>query len=126
VCHALLQNPNFLQLLLQIDIELAAQSQAGGCHCGGVLHCANYPRKPRCCLGEARADYESRFSFCCSQCRKRTTSMSVRFLGRRVYLGRVKLYAFIFYFSFGVVNCLINLCKACLSVAPQFRAGCRV
>lgn len=87
MCHALLQNPNFFQLLLQIDIELAAQSRAGGCQCGGVLHCANYPRKPRACLNEIRADYESRFSFCCNQCRKRATSMSVRFLGRRVYLG---------------------------------------
>ena len=87
MCHALLQNPNFFQLLLQIDIELAAQARSVGCRCGGALHCANYPRKPRCCLDEARADFESRFSFCCSQCRKRTTSMSVRFLGRRVYLG---------------------------------------
>ena len=87
MCHALLQNPNFFQLLLQIDIELAAQSQAGGCHCGGVLHRANYPRKPRCCLDKVRADYEWRFSFCCNRCRKRTTSVSVRFLGRRVYLG---------------------------------------
>ncbi|MHB8167662.1 MAG: hypothetical protein ACYDDT_12970, partial [Sulfuricella sp.] len=44
-------------------------------------------RKPRGCPNEARADCESRFSFCCSQCRKRTTAMSVRFLGRRVYLS---------------------------------------
>ena len=74
-------------MLLQIDIELAAHSRAGGCQCGGVLHCANYPRKPRACLNEIRDDFESRFSFCCHRCRKRTTSMSVRFLGRRVYLG---------------------------------------
>jgi len=87
VCHALLQDSRFFRLLLQIDIELAAQSRAGGCHCGGALHCANYPRKPRCCLSEVRADYEWRFSFCCNRCRKRTTSVSVRFLGRRVYLG---------------------------------------
>lgn len=87
MCHALLQDSRFFLLLLQIDIELAAQARAVGCQCGGVLHCANYPRKPRACLNEIRADYESRFSFCCSQCRKRTTSMSVRFLGRRVYLG---------------------------------------
>jgi hypothetical protein len=74
-------------MLLQIDIELAAQSRAGGCQCGGVLHRANYPRKPRACLNEIREDYEWRFSFCCHRCRKRATSMSVRFLGRRVYLG---------------------------------------
>lgn len=87
MCHALLQDSRFFRLLLQIDIALAAQSRACGCRCGGVLHCANYPRKPRACLNEIRADYESRFSFCCNRCRKRTTSMSVRFLGRRVYLG---------------------------------------
>lgn len=87
MCHALLKDSRFFRLLLQIDTELAAQSRASGCHCGGVLHCANYPRKPRCCLDEVRADFELRFSFCCNQCRKRTTSVSVRFLGRRVYLG---------------------------------------
>jgi hypothetical protein len=87
VCHILLQDPKFFRLLLRIDIELAAQTRAARCQCGGVLHCANYPRKPRGCLKEVRADYESRFSFCCSQCRKRSTAMSVRFLGRRVYLS---------------------------------------
>ena len=89
MCHALLQDSRFFRLLLHIDIELAAQARSDGCQCGGVLHRANYPRKPRCCLGlnEVRADYEWRFSFCCNRCRKRTTSVSVRFLGRRVYLG---------------------------------------
>ena len=70
VCHILLQNPRFFQLLLQIDIDLAAQTRAVKCQCGGTLHKADYPRKPRGCPSEARADYESRFSFCCSQCRK--------------------------------------------------------
>ena len=74
-------------MLLRIDGELAAQCQAQGCLCGGVLHKANFARKPRGCPIEARADFESRFSFCCSICRKRTTSVSVRFLGRRVYLA---------------------------------------
>jgi len=87
VCHILLQDPRFFQLLLQIDIDLAAQTRAGKCQCGGTLHKADYPRKPRGCPNEARADYESRFSFCCNLCRKRTTAMSVRFLGRRVYLS---------------------------------------
>ena len=34
-----------------------------------------------------RESYESRFSFCCAHCRRRSTAQSVRFLGRRVYLG---------------------------------------
>ena len=87
--HFLLQDPRFFQLLLRVDQEFAQQTRVGGCVCGGVLHRGNYPRKPRGCLPEVRSDFESRFSFCCSVCRKRTTSMSVRFLGRRVYLAMV-------------------------------------
>jgi len=87
VCHALLYDPKFLALLLRIDHDLAAQTCADGCPCGGVLHRADYPRKPRGCPVEVRHDHSSRLSFCCSICRRRATSMSVRFLGRRVYLG---------------------------------------
>ena len=87
MCHALLQDPNFFRLLLRIDEELAGDARAGGCQCGGVLHRANYPRKPRACLNEVRSEYATRFSFCCNRCRRRLTSMSVRFLGRRIYLG---------------------------------------
>ena len=86
-------NPKFFTLLVQIDTELAAQMHANGCACGGVLHRANYPRKPRACPKEVRSDFESRLSFCCNLCRKRATSASVRFLGRRVYLGLVVLLA---------------------------------
>jgi len=87
VCHALLHDPKFLALLLRIDHELAAQTRADGCPCGGALHRADYPRKPRGCPVEVRHEYCSRLSFCCSVCRRRSTSMSVRFLGRRVYLA---------------------------------------
>ena len=88
MCHALLEAPKFFRLLQRIDQELAAQARAGGClFCDGVLHCADYPRKPRACLVEVRDDFDRRFSFCCNRCRKRCTAMSVRFLGRRVYLG---------------------------------------
>ena len=87
VCHAQLQDPNFFRLLLRVDEELAGEAKRGGCPCGGVLHRANYPRKPRGCLNELRVAYGSRFSFCCNRCRRRTTSISVRFLGRRVYLA---------------------------------------
>ena len=87
MCHALLQDFNLFRLLLRIDEELAAEARAAGCPCGGVLHRADYPRKPRACPNEFRADFDSRFSFCCNRCRLRTTSRSVRFLGRRVYLA---------------------------------------
>ena len=87
MCHALLYDPKFLALLLRIDHDLAAQTRADGCPCGGALHRADYPRKPRGCPVEVRHDHSSRLSFCCSVCRRRATSMSVRFLARRVYLG---------------------------------------
>ena len=87
VCHTLLQSPKFFSLLVQIDAELATQMHATPCSCGGVLHRANYPRKPRACPQEVRSAFESRWSFCCSRCRKRSTSKSARFLGRRVYVA---------------------------------------
>jgi hypothetical protein len=87
VCHALLQDPKFLTLLLRIDHEFAAQCRTDGCPCGGDLHRADYPRKPRGCPRSMRGEYSSRLSFCCAVCRKRATSLSVRFLGRRVYLA---------------------------------------
>lgn len=34
-----------------------------------------------------RDEYSLRLSFCCAECRKRSTSLSVRFLGQRVYLA---------------------------------------
>jgi hypothetical protein len=87
VCHAVLQNPEFFLLLLRIDEELAGEARAAGCHCGGVLHSACYPRKPRGCPAQVREHYCRRFSFCCASCDRRTTPRSVRFLGRRVYVA---------------------------------------
>jgi hypothetical protein len=83
VCHALLHDPKFLALLLRIDHDLAAQTAPMAAH-AGVLHRADYPRKPRGCL-PVRSQFFA-VELCCS-CRRRSTSMSVRFLGRRVYLA---------------------------------------
>jgi hypothetical protein len=60
-----------------------------------VLHSARFPRKPRGGPGELPADYDRRHSFCCAVdgCRKRRTPPSVRFLGRKVYLGAVVVLA---------------------------------
>lgn len=89
MCHAFFNDSRFYQFLFRIDQDIAAEVQAGGCSCGGVLHSACYPRKPRgirCALDES---CESRLSFCCAVdgCRRRCTPPSVRFLGRKVYLG---------------------------------------
>jgi hypothetical protein len=82
---------SFYEWLERIDGELAESARAEGCGCGGVLHRATYPRKPRGGPRELGAGYDRRWSFCCARrdCRQRRTPPSVRFLGRRVYLGAV-------------------------------------
>lgn len=86
-----LPRTNFWAFLLSIDQDLAESTRRKGCPCGGRLHRANYPRKPRGCLDGLREQYSHRLSFCCERdgCRKRMTPPSVRFLGRKVYLGAV-------------------------------------
>lgn len=90
MCHAFLCDSRFYQLLFQMDQELAAEVQAGGCcFCGGALHSARYSRKPRGLRSALDESYDTRLSFCCAVdgCRRRSTPPSVRFLGRKVYLG---------------------------------------
>ncbi|MEJ2388354.1 MAG: hypothetical protein P8Y27_13930 [Chromatiaceae bacterium] len=89
MCHAFLTDANFYQLLTRIDESIAEEVRAGGCRCGGQLHSARYPRKPRGLRSALDGSYERRLSFCCAQdgCRRRHTPASVRFLGRKVYLG---------------------------------------
>lgn len=87
----------FFAHLERVDREIASKVGAGGCpHCGGRLHRGDYPRKPRGgFVGKAGECFTRRLSFCCSEegCRKRATPPSVRFLGRRVYLGAVVIVA---------------------------------
>jgi hypothetical protein len=95
VCHALLSDSTLWKLLLRFDEDLAAGTRSQGCPCGGALHSAPYPRKPRGGPSDLDPEYSSRLSLCCARegCRKRTTPPSVRFLGRRVYLGAVVVLA---------------------------------
>jgi hypothetical protein len=84
------RSASFWLFLLAIDRDLAESARQKACPCGGRLHCANYPRKPRG-VDDLPDAYRYRFSFCCDRdgCRKRVTPPSVRFLGRKVYLGAV-------------------------------------
>ena len=88
----LLADTRFHDLLLACDRDLADECRAEGCElCGGRLHSARYPRKPRgrgCRLGP---EHDQRFSFCCAVdgCRSRDTPPSLRFLGRRVYVAAI-------------------------------------
>jgi hypothetical protein len=87
--HALPFNATFWAFLFTIDQDLAETTRRHGCPCGGRLHRADYPRKPRGGTDTPPATYKTRFSFCCNrdECRKRATPPSVRFLGRKIYLS---------------------------------------
>lgn len=83
----------FFELLEQGDQVVVALASAEPCAaCGGRLHRGDYDRKPRGGLfGRAGETSVRRFSLCCGDdgCRKRATPPSLRFLGRRVYVGAV-------------------------------------
>ena len=90
MCHDVLQDPTFFRFLSRIDHEFAAETRAGRCPgCSGPLHVSDYPRKPRGCPAAVREEYCRRLSFTCGRCDARSTSPSVRFAGRRVYLAVV-------------------------------------
>lgn len=93
--HTLLQDARLFELFRWADVELAEEVRADGCPCGGVLHVANYWRKPRGGPARLAPDYGLRLSFCCDRdgCRGRRTPPSLRFLGRRVYLAGVVVLA---------------------------------
>lgn len=83
---------------------------AGGCPaCGGPLHRSDYERKPRGALvAPAGERFVRRFSLCCGSegCRKRATPPSLRFLGRRVYLGVVVILASLVAQALGVASAI--------------------
>ena len=87
--HSLLRDASFLASLLDLDREVCEQVRAGACACGGPLHLATYPRKPRGVIRSFETAFSRRLSLCCGSegCRKRVTPPSVCFLGRRAYLG---------------------------------------
>ena len=86
----LLGDAAFYRLLLRFDEELAAAERPKGCRvCGKRLEACDFPRKPRGFGLDLGERFTERLSFCCADrtCRKRRTPPSLRFLGRKVYLG---------------------------------------
>ena len=87
----------FFALLEEEDARIARQVAAARCpYCGEPLHRSDYDRKPRgAVIAPAGEAFVRRFSLCCGGegCRKRTLPPSLRFLGRRVYLGAVVIVA---------------------------------
>jgi hypothetical protein len=92
----LIDGAAFYHVLDHIDGDLAEATRRAGCQrCAGALHKAYYPRKSRGGPPGLPASYYRRASYCCGVegCRTRATPPSVRFLGRRVYLGAVVVLA---------------------------------
>ena len=90
--HGTLKNASFHALFVHIDNELAKTVQTADCpFCGGPLYQANYPRSPLGLPASCREHYDTRRSFCCGNCRKRVTTPSVRFLGRRRFPAAIIL-----------------------------------
>jgi hypothetical protein len=89
--HDLPRTARFWWFLFLFDQGLANTIREKGCSCGGRLHSADYLRNPRGIPGQLPECLRIRLSFCCDRdgCRKRTTPPSVRFLGRKVYLGAI-------------------------------------
>lgn len=87
--HDLPQTASFWSFLFAVDQDLAEAARKNACPCGGRLHRANYPRKPRGTSVPLPEAQRIRLSFCCDRegCRKRVTPPSVRFLGRKVFVA---------------------------------------
>jgi hypothetical protein len=87
----------FFEGLVAIDEAIVERAAEEPCRdCGGPLHRGDYRRKPRGGrFAVAAESFERRFSLCCGRegCRHRATPPSVRFLGRRVYVGTVVIVA---------------------------------
>ena len=89
--HSILSNARVWDFLTQVDAAEAQACRAAGCpRCAGALHSATYPRKPHGLAADLRDDVR-RFSLCCSVCRRRVKPPSVRFFGRRFYVGALFL-----------------------------------
>lgn len=88
------ESAKFFQGLFEEDERAMDRQRARGCPwCRGRLDRADYPRKPRGLPEQWEGLFGRRFSLCCCRegCRRRVTPPSVRFLGRRVYVGPVVL-----------------------------------
>jgi hypothetical protein len=87
----------FFEGLTAIDQAIVERAAEEPCRdCGGPLYRSDHPRKPRGgLLAMAGEAFGRRFNLCCGRdgCRHRAMPPSVRFLGRRVYLGAVVVVA---------------------------------
>jgi hypothetical protein len=101
----------FFEGLRAVDEAIVRRVAEEPCRdCGGPLYRSDYPRKPRGGVMPMEAEgFDRRFSLCCGRegCRHRTTPPSVRFLGRRVYIGAVVVMASAVMLATVVVNAVV-------------------
>jgi hypothetical protein len=86
----ILRDTRFYELLLEFDRQIADAVHELPCReCGWKLHWGSFDRKPRGVPAGLGAEHLRRFSLCCAKdgCRTRETPSSLRFLGRKVFLG---------------------------------------
>ena len=86
----LVQDARFYAFELEADRSLLAEAREKPCViCGDRLHSGHFHRKPRGGPAGMGEDADLRYSLCCAghECRTRHTPSSLRFLGRKVYLG---------------------------------------
>ncbi len=90
--HELLRDATFWSFLFTIDQDLAQECRKQACPCGGRLHSAKYPRKPRGNPDDLPDEHCRRLSFCCDRdgCRKRTTLHESSTKHRRSFSVNVK------------------------------------
>ncbi|MCX6129487.1 MAG: hypothetical protein NTX25_10550 [Proteobacteria bacterium] len=85
----ILDDSSFFQILQSYDVDICKALQANDCsHCGGKLDASHYQRKLRGIeWAELTEECSRRYSLCCRDegCRKRSTPLSLRFAGRKVY-----------------------------------------
>jgi hypothetical protein len=86
----------FFEGLVAIDEAIVERAAQEPCRdCGGPLYRGDHERKPRGLPIALAGAFDRRFSLCCGRdgCRHRAMPPSVRFLGRRVYVGAVVIMA---------------------------------
>jgi hypothetical protein len=116
----------FFEVLTEHDKAIAARVAAEGCPvCDGPLYRGDYDRKPRgAAIAQEGEEFVRRFSLCCGRegCRKRATPPSLRFLGRRVYLGAVVILASVVAQALGVLT-KIGAAKRQAAMASRAATG---
>lgn len=109
----------FFEALTAIDEAILKKATAEACpFCQGPLYRGDYPRKPRGgLLGVAAEGFDRRFSLCCGRegCRRRATPPSVRFLGRRVYIGAVVIVASVM----AIAMTMASVARSKTGIAPR-------